>query len=247
MTGFPDWHDFNAAMLDIEAWFRDNVLALNNLFQLVAIALAFAIAAYGAPRLHRGIVWLLRRPGLPPRLRIIGETLALLSLPFTWLVLQWLSLEIADGLGWPHALVKITVSLLAAWIVIRVATGLVRDPAWSKAIAIVIWTIAALNIVNLLDPTVALLDSIAIRFGAFRISALTVIKGMLSLAGLAAKRPKSSTTPAPTRRCCFWPRPSSNCISPPPPSWPAPNCRANRARRPSWSESTTTVMLRGGR
>ena len=76
---------------------------------------------------------------------------------------------------------RIVVSLLTAWIVIRLTTGLVRDPGWAKSIAIVAWSIAALSIVGLLDDTVVFLDSLAITMGGLRISALLVIKGVLSL------------------------------------------------------------------
>ncbi len=41
-----------------------------------------------------------------------------------------------------------------------------------------------MNIVNLLDPTIAFLDSLDMTLGELRISALTVIKGMISLAVL---------------------------------------------------------------
>ena len=42
----------------------------------------------------------------------------------------------------------------------------------SKTIAVVVWTITALSITELLDPTVALLDSFAITLGGLRVSAL---------------------------------------------------------------------------
>ena len=43
-------------------------------------------------------------------------------------------------------------------------------------------TIAALNIVGMLDPTIELLDSVALNLGDLRVSVLTVVKGVLSLA-----------------------------------------------------------------
>ena len=44
------------------------------------------------------------------------------------------------------------------------------------------WTVAALNILDLLLPAMALLDSIGFTVENFRVSALTVIKGMALLA-----------------------------------------------------------------
>jgi small-conductance mechanosensitive channel len=71
-----------------------------------------------------------------------------------------------------------------AWLVITIASRLISNPVWARAVAISAWTVAALNILRLLDPTVALLDSFAIQFGAVRISLLTVTKSVFALAVL---------------------------------------------------------------
>ena len=76
----------------------------------------------------------------------------------------------------------IAANLLGAWIVIRLVTTFVSNPALAKTLAFCAWTVAALNITGLLDPTVGLLDSLAVSFGDLRISLLTVVKGMLTLA-----------------------------------------------------------------
>jgi small-conductance mechanosensitive channel len=75
----------------------------------------------------------------------------------------------------------VTVSLLTAWVVIRFLSQLVRDLVWSRIIAGVAWAIAALYIVGLVDETIAALDGFALLAGDVKISALTVIKGLLSL------------------------------------------------------------------
>jgi small-conductance mechanosensitive channel len=73
------------------------------------------------------------------------------------------------------------VSLLTAWVIIRFVATLVRDPVWSRFVAIVVWVIAALSILGLLAPTMAIMDGIAIEMGGLRISTLTVVKAVLSL------------------------------------------------------------------
>jgi hypothetical protein len=45
-------------------------------------------------------------------------------------------------------------------------------------------SVTALNIVHLLGPTLDLLDSVAVVVGGLRVSILTVVKGVLSLAML---------------------------------------------------------------
>ena len=81
-------------------------------------------------------------------------------------------------------LLDVVASLMTAWIVIRLGSGLIRNTVLAKTLAVSAWTLAALNILGLLDPTLGLLDSLAITFGDLRISLLTVIKGMAILAFL---------------------------------------------------------------
>ena len=96
-------------------------------------------------------------------------------------MLQWIASLAATGAGWSHHLLTITTSLLTAWIVIRFAASLIREQALAKALSIVVWSIAALNIIGLLDPTIALLDGLDFNLGELRISMLTVIKGAIAL------------------------------------------------------------------
>ena len=64
---------------------------------------------------------------------------------------------------------------------IRLFSTFVHDPFWSKTFSFVAWVIAALNILRLLDPTIALLDSISLNVGDSRMSLYMVIKGLLAL------------------------------------------------------------------
>jgi len=114
----------------------------------------------------------------------LSEAAVLMALPFIWILLQWVSSLVAEYAGWPHHLLTVTVSLITAWIIIRLTATLIRDKSWSKLISITAWTIAALNILGLMEKTVAFLDSLAMDMGELHISALTIIKGMMALAVL---------------------------------------------------------------
>lgn len=161
-------------------WFAGQVLVLPTLLQLIAVAAALAGAAFAAPRLRRFLA------GLTPggRWRRVIDGVQPLVLPLLWLLLVGVAWQAAVMQDWPYRLLEIAASLLMAWVVINVATHLIRNPVWARAVAISAWTIAALNILRLLDPTVALLDSFAVQFGAVRISLLTVTKSVFALAVL---------------------------------------------------------------
>jgi small-conductance mechanosensitive channel len=110
--------------------------------------------------------------------------LASLVFPTLWLLGLLLSAATAVKFGWPHDLIRMVINLLAAWIAVRVASMAVRDPVWSQVITVVAYTAAALNILHLLDPALAILDHLAVNLGTLHLSLLIVLKAMLSLAVL---------------------------------------------------------------
>ncbi len=167
-----------------ESWALQNLFILGTLAQLLVIVVAFGLARLIAPISTR---WLDRAAGAPGIERFyptLKRILFPLMLPGFWLLIQWISLRVAAGAGWPHHLQESAVSLLAAWIVIRLAANFIADPWWSRAVALTAWSIAALNIVGLLDPTITVLDDLAISLGELRVSLLGVIKALFALAVL---------------------------------------------------------------
>jgi len=166
----------------IEIWLTQYVFVLSNLIQVLVVAVAFVGARLAAPSLKAWIEKLGKRPKLEKGAQQIARVMAPLALPIIWLAIQWVSVMIAVQAATPHHLIQIAVSLLTAWVIIRLASQLVRDPTWSRMIAATAWVVAALNILGLLDETEVLLGSLAFQLGGLRISVLLVLKGMLSLA-----------------------------------------------------------------
>ena len=168
---------------ETEAWLAENALALSiaTFGQLAVVIAAFVVARILSPRLRQFLA--AHRWGrFEAQFARINMAVAMLTLPILWLLLLCIALLIAAAASLPLQMINLVVSLLAAWIVIRFSANLLRDPLWSRFVTIVAWTIAALNILNLLAPTMALLDDAAVHIGALRISALTVIKAVLLLA-----------------------------------------------------------------
>lgn len=79
---------------------------------------------------------------------------------------------------WPSRsyLLVVAANLAAAWLLIRLATSLIRNETAVKLVSITAWCVAALSILGLLDQTTAALDGIAIAFGGHRFSLLLAIK-----------------------------------------------------------------------
>ncbi len=184
MEKLLDPHFVEMQLLALKDWVFTEILVFSSLGQLVVIAVAFLIARMAKPKIDEWITKLATWKKAEFWFFKLTQSLAILSLPLVWIILQWFSSLVAGYAKWPHHLLTVTVSLLTAWIIIRLTSVLIRDKTWAKLIATAAWIIAALNILNLLDPTIAFLDSLSVNLGDLRLSALTVIKGMIALAAL---------------------------------------------------------------
>ena len=82
---------------------------------------------------------------------------------------------------------------MLVWVLIRLSSMLVRDERLARAVAILAWILAALNIAGLIRPVVGLLDAMAVPIGNFRLSLLLVIKGAVTLAIFDLARQRSAS------------------------------------------------------
>ncbi len=174
-----------AALLESAGdWLLQNIANPWTLVQLVMALAFFGVALFLSRRLRPWLEARIARRTVASRLAAQVRALPALLTPLIFLVLLWLGIAVLLQSTWPSRsyLLSVVASLLTAWVVIRLVTTFVRNPALAKLLAFCAWTIAALNILDLLDPTVALLDSLAVTFGELRISLLTVVKGLLTLA-----------------------------------------------------------------
>ena len=73
-------------------------------------------------------------------------------------------------------LIAVAAKLAGAWIVISLTAGLIRNRLIYRVVAISAWTLAALSILNLLEPVSVALDSLGINLGGLRITPLLVLK-----------------------------------------------------------------------
>ena len=178
--GLPTAQDLLKLLQQMQDWFFAHVLTWGTFAQAVFILVAVAIAWAVSPRLKRWLQGKQDDPSLWPSIRKLCGLASELALPVIWLALQWISILVATASGFPPQLLEIVSSLLTAWIGIRFITSFMRTGYWSRVVAIVIWSIAALNILDLLEATSAVLDGISITLGDLRLSALGVVKGLIS-------------------------------------------------------------------
>jgi small-conductance mechanosensitive channel len=191
------------------AWLLTNVFVVSIAVQAGLIALTLLLAV------------LIGRP-LKPRFarfrehRTFGRGVVLaeyLATPVVWLALLWLGMTALGLSERPTGLLRTIVTLLAAWIAIHLASQFVRNRTWAKLISWAAWSIAALSILGLLEPTIAVLDAAAITIGNVTISLYDVLRSTIALAvllsvalylaSLLEARIRTSQTLSPTVQVLF--------------------------------------------
>ena len=150
----------------------------NTGFQAGIIVVSFIVTYAVAKPVRRRLKAIAAEKIRDYRLRHIASTLAELTFPIIWVIILWAANAAFVGQGSDADILRAVASLLNAWIVIRLFSGLVPNSFWSKTVAIIAWTLAALSILGLLDTTMTAIDSIGISFGETRITLLLVAKAL---------------------------------------------------------------------
>ena len=156
------------------AWLTSDLFAYATLAQLGALLLALALAHLMGRALCR---LLAKLPEDLPFFSRIAPYLEPCYFPAIALLLTATGGLVARRYELPAYLLEIAASLLTAWLVIRLSVNIIRSRALRKVVATVALTLAALDIVGLLDPLAATLDAARLTVGEVTISALGVLKG----------------------------------------------------------------------
>lgn len=171
---------------DIAEWTRDLFgffYQPSSLLQIVVVVACLALA-WLLDRLTRGPIEDQARKikGAPRFLRIVVAIRRRMGLAYFVLLLWGVKLLDAAAGGPRSQIVAIVFDLALAYLVIAVASRIVRNRLLSRVITFVAWGLAALSILDLIGPVADVLDQTALTVGQSRISALLVIKTVVVLA-----------------------------------------------------------------
>jgi small-conductance mechanosensitive channel len=175
--------DFLARGIQAQDYILTHILVWNMVIQLIVVSCLYMLARLAARAVRPWLRKFLKRHplvehSLPHLTRVI--TTRLVS-PIITLVLLWFAQRAASRLHWPNHGIRISLSLFLAWVGIRLLTSQMKNRSLAKFITIIIWSVAALDIVRLLSPLLALLDSIDLTISNVQMTILSVIKGGLLL------------------------------------------------------------------
>ncbi len=168
-------------LLDGWAWFQTNFLEPERLIELVVIGVAILSSNFTCKWIHKGI---LRAAGEHPLVQKADRRFLHPVLTAAISILLIVTARILLEPLMATYLLNIAASLLMAWLVIRLAVGLLANRELARLIAGGAWTLAALNIMGLLDPISTVLDGAQITLGDVEISVLDILTGIISFAFL---------------------------------------------------------------
>lgn len=164
-------------LLETWAWLQTNFLEPERLIELAIIGVAIFVSNFTCKWIHKGI---LRAVGEHPLVQkadrrflhpVLTAAISILLIYTAQLLLQPLMATY---------LLNIAASLLTAWLVIRLAVGMLANRELARMIAAGAWTLAALNIMGLLDPLMTVLDEAQLPLGEVEISVLDILTGIIS-------------------------------------------------------------------
>ncbi len=172
MIQAQEWFD------TLVAWFDVTFLSYQTLAELGIILLLWGVSlgivrlfSFLFPQgLDRFEIYQRLKPQLSPLYDLI-----------IWLILLLIVKTVADQQQLASYALNIAASLILAWIVIRLATGLIESREIARLIRTFAWGLAALNIVGWLSPLIKILDEVTFSLGQGQVSIMGVLTGIFTL------------------------------------------------------------------
>src|SRR5664279_5479118 len=178
---FSDYHDTLTALLEAaHHTLRTELTSIWLPIQLGFIALAVVIAAGIAAAIRKRVDLVSLTIDWPPVFRLIvrGIVTHMGAIAFI-IVMLTIRVALRADLVHPRTyLLGVAINLTTAWVVINVLAGVIQNRFVNRVVAVSAWTIAALSIVQLLEPVTGSLDSpaVSIMVGGLRVSPLLLLK-----------------------------------------------------------------------
>ncbi|MEO0943841.1 MAG: mechanosensitive ion channel domain-containing protein [Pseudomonadota bacterium] len=168
--------------VEIYQWLRENLLTFESVYELAVIAGTLFVALLFRARVARFFQKLSTQRDLGAALQRLIRTVSSVSFPVTWSVLLSISIAAFEGYGLPIGFMRLVISLLVAFIVIRTVSIFIPSAYWSRVFSWVAWTAAALNAVGLLDIVIEFLRRTGLSVGPVNITAWALVKGVMLVA-----------------------------------------------------------------
>lgn len=167
----------------LTGWLSTNILNVDFAMQFImitiALVMAFILSRVIKPRLNT----LINKLSIPYKITEFFYSLLRVTTSLIAIFLIFIGGKIIGpgGLDFPISFAMAISKLLLAWIFIRLISQFIEQQFTRNIIAFTVLGLAALSIFGILDQTMAALDAIGFNIGDFRLSALSVAKGVLGI------------------------------------------------------------------
>jgi small-conductance mechanosensitive channel len=163
-------------------WVQDQVLTTDTGIQLAVVVGAVLLALLLTKPLKSLVAHLFDQLSEVELVQNWRESLARFFAPVVFTLLVFILLTGAqtglEAYGLPLVLARIGSSLAAAYVVIRLISGFIAEPFWSRALARMAWAAAALNIFGWLQPVLQFLDTPLAGDSDVHWSILVILRGL---------------------------------------------------------------------
>ena len=165
-------------------WLREHVFTLETLYQLVVISGGLFLAIALRRRFQRFLEKLSQQRTLGPAVQRLIRTVAAIAMPVVWVAVLSISRSVFEAVDLPIPFLRLVISLLLAFVVIRTVSIFIPSAYWSQVFSWAAWTAAALNSVGLLDVVIEWLQATGVTAGPISITAWALVKGLILTAAL---------------------------------------------------------------
>ena len=185
MEPFFTWQHIETSSAHLKIVMLDYILTAALMQQLLVTLTILLASLVMSRRLAPKVSQFVKRWGrknfayLTGRIHLSArEVLLLLIAP----LLLGLATMVAAAATAPNGVLNVAASLMGAWAVIRLGSGVIRSSTLSKVLAICLCSVAVLNMLGWLQPTIDVLDKATISTGPHPISLYLILKGSFTLA-----------------------------------------------------------------
>ena len=159
-------------------WVTEELLVFATLYQVVVVVGVLLLALPLAGWLRRRVVTPQLRQYLADeaRLSTYERKVARMARPLVATVLLGLAYLIAEKSQLSRHLILVAFELALAWVLIRLLTDFLFGEYWAKIVAVIVWTVVALDIARFLHPIISMLDAVGLNLEGQRLTPWLLIK-----------------------------------------------------------------------
>lgn len=179
MANSAHFTNISMAMTALVKWCQANLLTPIGSMQLGTIVISYLIAWFFAAKVRQHLEKDIERVKAHMRFVLSPAHFAIVLKYVFWLVLVWFFQVLFKNLKMPTELLRTTLALVLALLVIRFASFYIKSAFWSRFVYVLSIIFLSLRISKMWDPTVQLLDSMKISIGSISISLWGVIEAIV--------------------------------------------------------------------